>query len=144
MSGAVNGPTRELAAFASRLRFEDIPPDVLRRAKDCLIDTVAVCLYGRTAPWVPQLSQYLSSAPAGRAEVIGDASTGLRAESAAFANGVLAHALELDSLRQPGAGVHPGASVGCAALACTQESGASGREVLTAFVAGCEIGRAHV
>lgn len=139
MSGAVNGPTRELAAFASRLRFEDIPPAVLRRAKDCLIDTVAVCLYGRNAPWVPQLSQYLSSAPAGRAEVIGDASPGLRAESAAFANGVLAHALELDSLRQPGAGVHPGASVGCAALACAQESGASGRDVLTAFVAGCEV-----
>ena len=135
----MSNETRELAAFATGLRYEDIPPAVVRRAKDCLIDTVAVCLYGHQAPWVPQLIAYLASAPVGSAEVIGASMSGLNAESAAFANGVLAHSLELDSLRQPGAGVHPGATLGCAALACAQETGASGRDVIVAFVAGCEV-----
>ena len=75
---------------------------------------------------------------AGRCRVLGGGH-GLRAEAAAFANGVSAHALELDSLRKPGAGVHPGAVLVPAALAVAQEVGASGRELLTAIAAGCEV-----
>jgi 2-methylcitrate dehydratase PrpD len=61
------------------------------------------------------------------------------AEKAALANGVLAHTLELDSLRKPGAGVHPGAVLVPAALAIAQEEGLGGSALLTAVVAGCEV-----
>jgi 2-methylcitrate dehydratase PrpD len=61
------------------------------------------------------------------------------APMAALANGVFAHAFELDSLRKPGAGVHPGAALVPAALAIAEEIGASGNALLTAIVAGCEV-----
>ena len=67
--------------------------------------------------------------------------TAVRANAAhaALANGVLAHAFELDSLRKPGAGVHPGATLLPPALAIGEELHADGRSLLTAFVAGCEV-----
>lgn len=63
----------------------------------------------------------------------------MSAEMAARVNGVLAHASELDSLRQPGAGVHPGAVLVPAALAMAQETRADGKALLTALVAGAEV-----
>ena len=51
----------------------------------------------------------------------------------------MAHAFELDNLRFPGAGVHPGATVAMPALAMAEELGASGRDLITAVVAGCEV-----
>ena len=65
---------------------------------------------------------------------------------AAFANGALAHAFEMDNLTWPNSGVHPGATMFVPALAVAQERGIGGRELLAAFVAGAEtmirIGRA--
>ncbi|OGA52232.1 MAG: hypothetical protein A3G24_13740 [Betaproteobacteria bacterium RIFCSPLOWO2_12_FULL_62_13] len=45
----------------------------------------------------------------------------------------------MDSLMQPSVGAHPGASLTPPALAVAQEVGASGREFLTAFLAGSEV-----
>jgi len=63
----------------------------------------------------------------------------VQAPQAAFANGVMAHAFELDNVRQPGAGVHPGATVFLPALAMAEERKADGKALLTALVAGCEV-----
>src|SRR5512146_453931 len=46
-----SGYTPKLAAYAAGLRYEDIPPDVLARAKDCIADTVAVIAFGGQLPW---------------------------------------------------------------------------------------------
>jgi len=35
-----------LGTFAAGLRFENIPPAVVERAKDCIIDTVAAAAFG--------------------------------------------------------------------------------------------------
>src|ERR1043165_9385054 len=37
-----------LADFATTLQFDEIPAAVVERAKDCMIDTVAVCTYCST------------------------------------------------------------------------------------------------
>ena len=58
---------------------------------------------------------------------------------AALANGALTHSFELDSLRSPGVGAHPGATIAAPALAVAQEQRASGRDLIVAFVAGCEV-----
>jgi 2-methylcitrate dehydratase PrpD len=128
----------ELAAFASGLRFEHLPPDVVGLARACVIDTVGSAFYGLEAPASRIALAYAGTGGAGRSRAFGGGPA-LRAEAAAFANGVAAHALELDSLRKPGAGVHPGAVLVPAALAMVQEVGASGRDLLTAIVAGCEV-----
>ncbi len=141
MSGAaVQSPAAGLlGTYAARLHYDDLPPDVLRQAKTCLIDTVAAIIYGGSAPASRIAAAYAGTGGAGQSCIIGSSAPTVRAEAAAFANGVAAHALELDSLRQPGAGVHPGAVLVPVALALAQERGASGQDVLAAIVAGCEI-----
>lgn len=130
-----------LASYASGLRFDDIPAEVVARARDCITDTVAAAVYGHAAPAGRIVAELYHGLGNGRSKVLGAAagSVGTAAEAAALVNGTLAHALELDSLRQPGAGVHPGAVLVPAALAVAQEEGLSGQDLLTAIVAGCEV-----
>jgi 2-methylcitrate dehydratase PrpD len=61
------------------------------------------------------------------------------APSAALAHGAMTHAFEQDNLTLPDSGAHPGASLFSSGLAVAQERGSSGRELLTAFVAGAEV-----
>jgi 2-methylcitrate dehydratase PrpD len=62
-----------------------------------------------------------------------------QAAQATLANGVMAHAFELDNVRQPGAGVHPGATAFLPAFAMAEEKKSDGKALLTAFVAACEV-----
>jgi len=133
------GATRLLARYAVNLRYRDIPPEVMSRAKDCLLDTITVALYGSTKPWSQNVVQYVKALGlAGHSTVLGD-SRRAPAHLAALANGTMAHAFELDNVRQPGAGVHPGATAFLPALAAAEVQRADGKAFLTAFVAACEI-----
>ena len=38
--------TRRLADYAVRLRYEDLPPEVLERAKNAIADTIGAIIYG--------------------------------------------------------------------------------------------------
>ena len=50
---------------------------------------------------------------------------------ATLANGVMAHAFELNNMRQPGAGVHPGATAFLPAFAMAKKNNADGKALLT-------------
>lgn len=139
--------TKTLAEYASSLRYSELPPPVLQRAKDCIADTVAVMAYGAALPWSKIALRYASRAGSGgKSRVLEPGGALLRAPMAAFANGALAHAFEMDNLTWPNSGVHPGATMFAPALAVAQARGIGGRDLLTAFVAGAEtmirIGRA--
>lgn len=132
--------THVLAAFAAGLTYDRIPAEVIGRAKDCILDTVGVAVFGSELPWSRFVVDYARRYGAGgHSTILGPGNGRAHAPFGALANGALAHAFELDSLRQPGAGVHPGASVAVPALAIAEEIGASGKDLLTAFVAGCEV-----
>lgn len=131
---------RTLAAFARGLRYEGIPQDVLERARICILDTAAVATYGARFPWSRAIADYARRYGAGgRCTILGSSGATVHAPQAALANGAAAHAFEQDSLRAPGSGVHPGACLLPPALAVAEERGSSAREVLVAFVAGCEV-----
>ena len=133
------GATQKLARFAVNLSHRQIPPEVFERAKDCVMDTVAVALYGSTKPWSRTVVGFIrDSGGKGKSTVLGQ-SWKAQAAQAALANGVMAHAFELDNVRQPGAGVHPGATAFLPALAIAEEIKTDGKALLTAFVAGCEV-----
>ena len=131
--------TFQLAEYAAQISFEDIPAAALRRAKDCLIDAVAVGYRGSRASWIDIVRKYIGAPCPGASVVFGDVVGPARAETAALVNAILIHGLEMDSLRKPGVGVHPGATVVPAALAVAQERGLGGIELLTSIVAGCEV-----
>jgi 2-methylcitrate dehydratase PrpD len=133
------GATQKLARFAVNLSPRQIPPEVFERAKDCALDTVAVALYGSTKPWSRSVVEFIrESSSGGNSTVLGQ-SWRARARQATLANGVMAHAFELDNVRQPGAGVHPGATAFLPALAVAEERRTDGKTLLAAFVAGCEV-----
>jgi 2-methylcitrate dehydratase PrpD len=131
--------TRRLARFALDLKYKDIPPEVIDRAKACVLDTLGVCLYGSTKPWSRTVAGFVhDSGLRGQSTVLGMGFSRQPAQ-ATLANGVMAHAFELDNVRQPGAGVHPGATAFLPALAMAEEKRADGKSLLTAFVAACEV-----
>jgi len=139
VQSVVPSAARTLAEFAAGLRFDAIPPLDRTRARQCIIDTVGVCLLGGRLPWGAMVADYARHyGGGGTSRMIGMAHT-VAAPLAALANGVFAHAFELDSLRKPGAGVHPGAALVPAALALGEETHCSGERLLTAIVAGCEV-----
>jgi 2-methylcitrate dehydratase PrpD len=134
-----NHETERLAAYAAAVRFEDLPPAVLQRAKDCMTDTVAAIIYGAELPWSKMIIAYAqkNSAP-GKSYILGSGGAPVHAGAAALSNGAMTHAFELDNLTKPDSGSHPGATVFSAALAVAQERGLSGRDLLAGFVAGVE------
>src|SRR5499427_7446777 len=135
-----NHETEQLAAYAVKLRYEDLPPAVVQRAKDCICDTVAAIIYGAELPWSKMIiAQARRTSASGKSSILGAGGAPVQPTAAALANGAMTHAFELDSLTKPDSGSHPGATVFTAALAVAQDRGLSGRDLLTAFVAGCEV-----
>jgi 2-methylcitrate dehydratase PrpD len=130
--------SQSLAQYATSLKYEDIPTEVVERAKDCIIDTVGACVLGAHMPWTQIVIEYAkrNSAPGG-SSVLG-LDTKLRAPFACLCNGAAAHAFELDALCEPSVGMHPSAALGVPGLAVAQGRKKSGRELIEAFVAGFE------
>lgn len=130
---------RTLAAFASGLTYDNIPAAARERARQCIIDTTGAALFGSRLPWSRIVAGHAQNCGGnGASRVVGTALK-VSAPAAALANGVCAHAFELDGLRKPSAGVHPGAILLPAALAVAEQQSAGGRDLLTAFVAGAEV-----
>jgi len=132
--------TQRLAQYAAQLRYQDVPHDVVQRAKDTIADAVGTIVFGYDLPWSRIIVAHARrSGPGGKSRILGLGGPLVQAPSAAFANGALAHAFELDNLTKPGSGVHPGAILLSAGLAVAQERGLAGRDLLTAFIAGSEV-----
>ncbi|HLH98689.1 MAG TPA: MmgE/PrpD family protein [Xanthobacteraceae bacterium] len=137
----MSNETIELARYAANLRYEDLPPEVIARAKDCIIDTAAAIIYGNTIPWSAIMIGYARQAGAGgKSRILGASGPAVQPAAAALANGTLSHAFELDNVViNPGAGVHGGATMLPPGLAMAQELGGSGRDLIAAVVAGAEV-----
>jgi 2-methylcitrate dehydratase PrpD len=132
--------TEHLASFLAGVRFEQIPPAVIDRAKDFFLDWVASALAGRSARPVQILEGFakMMGPDDGPAEIL----VSRRRTSPLFAalvNGASSHVVEQDDVHN-GAVFHPATVVFPAVLAAAQASGTSGREVLTAVVVGYEAG----
>src|SRR4051794_19405925 len=132
--------TLQLAKYAAALRYDELPAAVIQRAKDTVADTIAAIAFGAHLPWSRIVVHYARQRGAGgKSRMFAPGGTRLQAPMAAFANGALAHAFEMDNLTWPNTGVHPGATMCMPALAVAQERGLGGRELIAAVVAGGEV-----
>ncbi|MEX2449832.1 MAG: MmgE/PrpD family protein [Rhodospirillales bacterium] len=132
--------TETLAAFAAGLKYDDLPPEVIERTKFCIIDTIAACTFGTELPWSKMVIKHATAtSAAGKSGIFGPEGHRVQPAMAALANGALSHSFELDNLRMPSVGMHPGAVLVPSAFAMAQELGKSGKDVITAFTAGIEI-----
>jgi 2-methylcitrate dehydratase PrpD len=137
--------TEFLAFQATNLRYEDIPEPVRTLARQCVLDYLGVGIAGADDPLVRMLIDEMAEAGgAPQASVIAR-KTQLPALSAALVNGAAAHALDYDDVNMAMPG-HPSVAILPGLIALAEFKAASGRDLITAFVAGyetaCRIGLA--
>jgi len=128
-----------ITSYVCRTTFNDLPQNVVLRAKEVLADTLSVIAAGAQEDEVKALKERLVDPKARKvASLIG---SGVRTEpsKAALINGTAGTFLELDEGNQFGRG-HPGMHVVPAALAIAEEGRLPGRDLVTALVLGYEIG----
>ena len=127
-----------LAVYAAQLAYDDLPAEAVLNAKLCLIDAVACAIFGASFPWSRAVIDLIASSAATGGCAVPGFDRRLDPRQAALAFGTFAHAFELDSLRKPGVGAHPGATVALPAFAMAQAERRSGCDLIAAIVAGCE------
>lgn len=135
-----DAPTRALASFAARLRFEDLPPEVVARITDLFVDWAGSALSGKGHRAITILEDF--AAEMGPGDGAAEILTGRQRTSSYFAamvNAGASHVSELDDVHN-GSVFHPATVVFPAALAVAQERGLSGKAFLVASVAGYETG----
>jgi 2-methylcitrate dehydratase PrpD len=138
--------TRSVAEFISETPRSSIPASVRKLGTRSILDGIGLALAGSVAASGQIMKGYLHDlACAGPASVIGSAIT-TAPRFAAFANGVAIHADDYDDTqlavkpdRVYGLLTHPTAPVLPAVLAVAEQDGASGADVLDAYLIGTEI-----
>src|SRR3981189_282442 len=132
--------TATLAGYVANLKFADIPPEVLERAKVLTLDFLGSAIRARrdaeSTPSLLKMLEALALDGKGESTVFGDSKTWTPAV-AALLNGALGHSLDFDDTHADSS-LHASAPVVPAAFAVGELVGASGRDVLTAIVAGQE------
>lgn len=130
--------SRIYSQFATELRFEDLPPEVVLQAKKSILDLIGVALAGSVTELGGIVFNYFSEI-GGKPEATVIGKNGKApALHAAMMNGIFAHALELDD-GQRWSGVHPGSPIIPAALAAAELSRAPGRSLIVGTIVGYEI-----
>ena len=131
--------SRQLAQWVVGLRYDDLPPSVVDRAKGVTLHSLASVLLGSQTSDGQQAVQLMTAEESGvtqGATIMVDGTTVTKG-GAAFANSEMVMlGGKLDSFRMlthPGTSILPGAFVGA------ETAGASGREFLTGVAAGYEV-----
>ena len=131
--------SHELADFAARTRYEDLPPRAVEAAKKSILDTIGVMLGASgVEPAVRPIIELVTEAGGREEATILGFGGRVPAAAAAFANGTLAHGLDYDS--QTPWGAHPDSSLIPALLALAErKGGVTGEELLAAVAIGQEL-----
>lgn len=134
----VRSTPERIAAFIAELSVTDIPDEALRLAERCFVDTIGVTLAGSVegAGEIAATSSVSMGSGEGPAKILGHEAHASIAD-AAFVNGTAGHGLDFDDV-SPGMSGHPSVTMVPAILAATSILDSSGRDLLTAFIAGFE------
>ncbi len=130
--------TQELSEYAEKLKYEDIPAEVIERAKMILMQTIGVSLGAKDTPIAAKAIRMADEANGGEGGPVTLWGKGekLAAVNAALAMGTMADALDWEDCSWTG---HPSAGVIPCAWIAAEERHKSGKDLLTAIVAGYEV-----
>ena len=138
-SGA-NPYTAGLARFVAGLRYEAIPAEVKERIKLLLLDALGCALFGAELEWSRILMDTLRAVDGSTGCGVWGTALRLSPPHAALVNGTLVQSFELDDVHRQGV-LHVGAVTLPPLFAVSEiKRGMSGRDFLTAAVAGYEVG----
>src|SRR5438876_8299569 len=131
--------SREFAAFVAGLRYEDLPPAVVDRAKGVTLEALVSALVAHDMPAGRQALALMQEeeAGAGGAATVLCSGAKLTKAGAAFVNTEIIFAGgKWDTFRML---THPGTAILPAALAAAEANGASGTTFLTGVAAAYEV-----
>jgi 2-methylcitrate dehydratase PrpD len=130
--------TEIVADFVAQTSWGEIPEEAFHQSKWPILDGIAVIFAGLKDEVGRRIISFVKDL-GGRATstILGDGHR-TSAPWAAYANGTLAHAIDYDDMNV-NMGGHPTASVLSALLAVGEMVGASGKEVLLAYLLGVEV-----
>lgn len=132
------GATRALARYAVGTSFDALPAAVVHEARRAIVNWAGCAIGASAHPTVECAWRAIAPfAGAGQASLLGRAQ---RTDilNAALVNGISSHVFDFDDTH-PQSLVHPSGPVASAVLALGQWRGASGRDLLNAFVTGVEV-----
>jgi 2-methylcitrate dehydratase PrpD len=126
----------ELARRINALTFNELPREAIHWAKVGILDTVGVTLAGAREDCTRIVDGIATHGATGPSLIFGGNRRTAPLE-AALVNGTASHALDFDDMNNT-LGGHPSVPILPALFALADEIGASGRDFLTAYVAGFE------
>jgi 2-methylcitrate dehydratase PrpD len=132
------GITRRLAHHTAKTRYEDIPPEALEKAKDCILDQLGVELIGSTLDWNKIAYRYVAEMGGRPESTIVNYGIKAPALDAVFVNATFGQGCELDDVGFA-AGGHLSAATVPVALALCEREPITGRELLSSIVVGCDV-----
>lgn len=132
------GVTRQLADFVASTSFEQLPPEVVREGKRCVLNYLGVALGASRHEAVRLLAdaaQEIGGHP--QATILG-ARTKTSAVNAALVNGAMSHVLDYDDTHLDTI-IHPTGPVLSAALPLAEWKGLGGRDLIVGLALGMEV-----
>lgn len=129
--------TKELAEYAVNLKFEDLPAEVVEFTKLCILDWYGSALAGKDEKPIQSIKELIDEWGGNKQASLvtgGKSSIG----NACLVNAAASHIVELDDIHKSSI-IHAGTVVIPAAAAVAEAYDLSGKDLITAVVAGYEI-----
>ena len=130
--------SERLTQWIVNLRFQDIPDDVVEKAKACIRDWVCITVYGAESPWSTALLDLVREIGGKKESTILVHKDMVPCANAAMVNAVMALSYDMSDT-YPRVELHPSCSVIASALSMAERNDVSGKEFITSVVAGYEI-----
>ncbi|MFH1382435.1 MAG: MmgE/PrpD family protein [Chloroflexota bacterium] len=132
-------PEQKLASFVVQTKWANLPARAVENAKNAVLDSIGICLAGSVEDTGRIVIE--TAREVGAQNISGVIGGGLRTspELAALANGTMTHALDYDDVSDSWIG-HPSTVLVPAILAMAEKCHSSGREIITSYVTGFEVG----
>ena len=132
--------TSILAGFTSTLTLDQIPSTVIADIKLHLLDGIGVAIYGSQLPWTRIVAEAMVEQGGEASATIWGTDFRATPSQAALVNATAGHSFEMDDIHKESV-LHPNSLAVPVALALAESRPyISGKDVLTALVAGTELG----
>ena len=129
--------TKELAGYCSRLKFNNLPSEVVDCVKYRFLDFISVACRGSKEKPAKTVYRLVKEMEKGQGVMVGTREKAPYLYSA-LANGTSSHSIEMDDVHNESS-LHPGVVVFPSALATSEMTGASGKRFILAVVLGYEV-----
>jgi 2-methylcitrate dehydratase PrpD len=130
---------QDIARYIWEVGFDDFPPDVVERAKLCIIDSIGVALYGTKLEAAKILISFAGDIGGKKESTVLGSGLKVHASLAALANGISTHVADYDDSSFMMLG-HPSAVTMPTVLAVCEALDTTGKNLLSAFIVGNEVG----